>query len=348
MNARIIDHAPARPKVSIIMLIYNSAPYLHASISAILRQKTDFDIQLVLSDDNSSDKATVELCKRYAEAFPDKITLILHSENQGIPHNFMDAHSMCRGQYIAMCDADDYWCDKHKLQTMVRYMDKHPECALSFHRVINYYEDNGTKSMSNGNQHKADYSLADLCHGNFITNCSVMYRKTACQTVPDDVNDILLCDYAMHLLAAQHGTIHYFRKPMAVYRKRSDALWTGVKATQRYRDALRARDFGLKLLKSQANDECYRIMVDNYTTNALACLTAAKAENIVMDDINERLMQLHPEWTENDISEKLAARIATRHHTAWKTRLRTAASSLRAAASRLVPIPKITPLLKDV
>lgn len=345
MNAYTIDNAPAHPKVSIIMLVYNSARFLHTSISAILRQKTDFDIQLVLSDDCSTDKDTVDLCRKYVNAFPDKITLICHKENHGIPRNFLDALSVCRGQYIAMCDADDYWCDKHKLQIMVDYMDRHPECALSFHRVINYYEDNGTKSLSNGNQHKNDYGLADLCRGNFITNCSVLYRKTACSVIPDEIADILLCDYAMHLLTAMNGSIHYFKKPMAVYRKRADALWTGVKATRRYRDALKVREFGMKLLKSQPFTDNYMLMVDNYTANALSCLATAKSEGATMDDIRHRLKQLHPEWSEQALEEKIAERISNRRHNDWKTQVLNVTSDLRAFVSRFVPLPKIKPLI---
>ncbi len=327
------------------MLSYNSGAFLPVSISAVLSQKAAFDIQLVISDDCSTDKATIDICHKYAEAFPDKVTLITHDANQGIPRNFLDALSACKGEYIAMCDADDYWCCDIKLQTMVEYMDHHPDCTLSFHRVINYYEDSGTKSLSNGAQRRVDYTLSDLCAGNFITNCSVLYRKSAITDVPDTVGEILLCDYAMHLLFATKGTIHFFPKPMAVYRKRSDALWTGVKATQRYRDALRVREFGLKLLESAKLDDNYNIMAENYTSNAISCLAAAQVEGIEMTDIEQKLLSLHPYWTKDEIARKVKAKLNSAHKKGLSEKVAQMASALRSLISRIVPLPKVKPLI---
>ena len=331
MGKYVSDNTGGSPMVSVIMLTYNSAPFLPLSVGGVLGQKTEFDVQLVLSDDCSTDGITTEMCRRYARRHPDRITLLTHDTNCGIPGNFLDAYSACKGRYVAMCDADDYWFYSRKLAVMVDYMERHAECAVAFHRVVNYYEDTGEKSLSNGGLREGDYPLARLCRGNFITNCSVLYRRGLCPTPPAWVGGLLLCDYAMHLLHGLHGTIHYFRRPMAVYRKRSDALWTGVKAAKRLADALSVREKALALPLPQDAMTC---MEENYTRSALAYLAEAGSDEAV----EQRLMALHSQWGREDVAAEVER---------YRSRLRPAPmsrrlmSGMRGMISRLMPLPRV-------
>ncbi len=342
MPIDIIDHTPDKPKVSVIMLVFNSAPYLPASISGILRQKAPFDVQLVISDDCSTDGKTTELCREYARRFPEKITLITSDANRGIPRNFLDAHAACKGEYIALCDADDYWCYESKLRRMVAFMDANRDYSLCFHRVINYYEDKGTKSLSNGAQKKDTYNLSDLCAGNFITNCSVLYRRSACPEPPQWICEVILCDYAMHLLHAIHGKIRYFKKPMAVYRKRGNALWSGVKAVQRLHDALTVREKALNLLTDHPAE--LSIMTENYTRGAIAYMSAAQDEGIDTSCVRSKLLSVHAGWNDADVQKQVDEFRTLQRHNTSDPALRKIASAIRAAISWLVPVPKVKPV----
>lgn len=336
MAYTVIDQTPERPKVSVIMLAYNNEAFIRTGISSILRQEAPFDIQLVLSDDCSTD-STADICRDYAERFPGKVTLVAHDSNVGIPRNFLDAHKACKGEYIAMCDGDDYWCNPRKLAIMVEFMDANPDYSLAFHKVINSYEHNHTKSFSNGAQKSSDYTLADLCRGNFITNCSSLFRRSCCPTPPEWINDVLLCDYIMHLINAMHGKIRYFNRSWAVYRKHRKALWTGVKETQRLRDAIFVREKALQLLKGSNRAE-YDIMAGNYTTNALAYIVAAEACNEDSSAIKSRLMELHPDWTAPNLENAIAARRLVKAKPGMTRRI---ASTARAVVSRFIPLPKV-------
>lgn len=222
------------------MLAYNIGAYMEEAIRGVIRQQTSYPVQLVIAEDCSTDH-TLEICLRYQNQYPDIITLVRHEKNAGLQRNFIDAHRHCVGEYIAICDGDDYWTDKHKLQKMTDFMDSHPDYSTCFHRVVNYYEEDGSKSLSNGKQQTVS-TVIDLARNNFITNSSSLFRRKYYPEVPAWFAQITSCDYAMHLLNAQHGPIYYFRKPMAVYRKHGKGIWSEAASDKRLNASLiRAR-----------------------------------------------------------------------------------------------------------
>jgi len=63
------------PKLSISLITYNQRKYISQSIESALSQETDFDFEIVLSDDCSTD-GTKDICIDYKGKYPDKIRLI--------------------------------------------------------------------------------------------------------------------------------------------------------------------------------------------------------------------------------------------------------------------------------
>lgn len=141
-------------KVSVIMLAYNIENYIEIAIKGVLSQKTDYPVELIIGEDRSTDR-TYEICKRYQEKHPELITVIRHEKNLGYQRNYMETYKHCRGEYVAVCDGDDYWFDRRKLQRATDFLDTHSQFAICFHRVVNYYEEDGSKSLSNGHQRKS-------------------------------------------------------------------------------------------------------------------------------------------------------------------------------------------------
>ena len=66
------------PKVSICVQAYQHYKYLKDCIDGLLTQKTNFEYEILLGEDDSHD-GTRDLCIEYAKKYPHKIRLFLHS-----------------------------------------------------------------------------------------------------------------------------------------------------------------------------------------------------------------------------------------------------------------------------
>ena len=236
-------------KVSVSIITYNHREYIAQAIESALMQETDFEYEIVIGEDDSSD-GTREIVLAYKEKYPDKIRLFLNDREDviyinGKPtgrRNFANNFKHTQGQYIAYLDGDDYWTSPHKLQRQADFLDAHPECTICFHDVAKHFEADGLKPRRpapRDRQKFAWYTLEDLLERNFITMCSVMYRNGVVPHFPDWFYTTPLADWPCHILHAQHGRIGYIDEMMAVYRVHGGGTWSRVLVSERRKGVIR-------------------------------------------------------------------------------------------------------------
>lgn len=92
------------PRLSVIVPVYKSEPYLEECVESILAQ-TFTDFELILVEDGSPDRSG-KLCDELALKFPDKIKVI-HKENGGAASARNAGLAIARGEYIGFIDSDD-------------------------------------------------------------------------------------------------------------------------------------------------------------------------------------------------------------------------------------------------
>lgn len=110
------------PVVSVNMITYNHEPYIRQAIEGVMMQKADFEFELVIGEDCSSDK-TREICFEYQRRYPDKIRVLWAEQNvYKLGGNSRRCLAHSRGEFIAFCEGDDYWIDPLKLQKQVAVM----------------------------------------------------------------------------------------------------------------------------------------------------------------------------------------------------------------------------------
>lgn len=109
--ASVAASAPASPAapgtddglVSVIVPVYNVAPYLRACVDSVLAQ-IHRDLQVVLVNDGSTDDCPA-ICDEYAAA--DMRVEVVHQDNAGLSAARNAGIDRARGAYLAFVDADD-------------------------------------------------------------------------------------------------------------------------------------------------------------------------------------------------------------------------------------------------
>jgi glycosyltransferase involved in cell wall biosynthesis len=108
----------ATPLVSVLMITYNHAEYLAEAIEGIVSQQCGFQFELIIGEDASMD-ATRRIALDYQQRYPEIIRVIHSAANVGMNANGGRIFSRARGEYVAYCEGDDYWCSPHKLARQV-------------------------------------------------------------------------------------------------------------------------------------------------------------------------------------------------------------------------------------
>jgi glycosyltransferase involved in cell wall biosynthesis len=213
------------PKLSISLITYNQREYISQSIDSALSQVTDFDFEIVLSDDCSTD-GTRDICIEYKERYPDKIRLILHEKNIGAVKNYISTYQACNGEYVAYLEGDDYFTDINKLQKQVDFLETNSDYVICCHHVkkVNENDESSGKLLPD---YPDTLSVNDLCEGDFISTASCVVRNNLLDEIPDWIYNFLGCDWTFDILNAEKGKIKFLPDVMAAYRVHPDGLWSG-------------------------------------------------------------------------------------------------------------------------
>ena len=223
-----------KPKVSVCMITYNHEKYIAQAIESVLIQKTDFDYELVIGEDFSTDK-TREIVIKYQKKYPNKIKLILNKENLGMMPNFIQTLKACKGEYIALLEGDDYWTDPHKLQKQVDFLENNIDFVICFHnaRTLNQKTGDYSKLFFYGKQKKV-WELDDLLRNNFIPTLTCVFKNHLFDKFPRWYYHAFPGDWPLHIINARYGKIGYIDKIMATYRHHDKGVVTGSNPIHNY------------------------------------------------------------------------------------------------------------------
>lgn len=226
------------PKVSVMVLTYNHEDFIRKTLTSILEQKTDFDFEILVGDDASTD-GTPGIIREFFEKYPDKIVPFLHEKNLGGfgKANTLHALEQAKGQYIAPMDGDDYWTDPLKLQKQADLLDAEPDVVACFHNAEIVFEDGSfPNEFVNPPDQKIITTVEDLIGEDevwYMATSAVMFRHGVINEYPRWFHESKSGDIPRYILLGKHGgKFKYINETMSVYRKNRH----GMSFTDAYHD----------------------------------------------------------------------------------------------------------------
>lgn len=215
--------------VAVYCLTYNHGKYIRKTLEGFVSQETDFDFRVIVHDDASTDN-TPEIMREFEEKYPDKFVMLYEDENQysrGVRISDI-IFPMIHEKYIAFCEGDDYWCDPHKLQIQVDYMESHPACTLCVHDTMVIDVEGNPIRRINERPIDIDYDANEVIAvgggGRFHTS-SFLANAELFKSKPEEFLINGIGDYPTSIYLSIHGYVHYVGRVMSCYRIGVPGSW---------------------------------------------------------------------------------------------------------------------------
>lgn len=207
-------------KVSILLPVYNHAPYLVQALESI-KSQTFGDFEAIVWDDGSTDDS-YNVARDWIENNGGaRFRLFQHENavNRGQEATRNLALLKTSGQYICLLDSDDFWLPQ-KLAEQVQILDLNPDAGLAYGRckiwaeaAAKYIGDSTKGALPEG------YVFETLVRGNFISACTVMFRRSALrENAPFQSKYGAIGEFPLWLDIARRMRIVAIDQPLAVWR----------------------------------------------------------------------------------------------------------------------------------
>lgn len=154
--------------VSVIMPTFNSSKFMAESIDSILNQ-TYKNLELIITDDCSTDGKTQQIIREYAEK-DSRVKAFFFTDNQGPGCSRNKCIEEAKGRYISFCDSDDRWM-ADKLERQIKYLQE-KDCCLTFSSYWECDEQNNEIGIVIAPER---LTLTDLKHDNKIGCLTALY-----------------------------------------------------------------------------------------------------------------------------------------------------------------------------
>jgi glycosyltransferase involved in cell wall biosynthesis len=230
MNSTVLINSNIKPLVSVCMITYNQDDYIMQAIEGVLMQVTDFDIELIISNDYASDDTDKHI-KHIIDTNPKGhlISYFEQKENIGMMSNFTFALKQCKAKYIAICEGDDYWTDPLKLQKQVDLLESKPDITVCFTQA-EVLTNLGLMSHQISPEFiENEFSYSQLLrHNNFITTASVVFRRPNKFNIPQWFLKVPYGDMGLYKLLSNSDSFYGLKVTTSVYRVHDKGVYSGM------------------------------------------------------------------------------------------------------------------------
>ncbi len=215
------------PLVSVCITAYNIEKYIGECIESILKQKVNFDYEIIIGNDGSTD-GTLHICETYQQQHPN-IRILKHEQNVGIMPNTIDTLEQSQAKYIALMDGDDVWIDEYKLQKQIDFLESNPEYVHVFHDAhisdasLNYQSLFSERYPNR--DYKQPFSVEQVVKWRVIGATSSYVFRNYNKPYPKWGRQLTAGpEVYLFILALQNGKIKYMSDIMSVYRVRNEGF----------------------------------------------------------------------------------------------------------------------------
>lgn len=217
------------------MPCFNVEKTLGRALDSIIRQKTDFDYEVLIINDGSTDETKIVIDKYTAKY--SQIKSLDNENNLGNAKSFKRGLEAAVGDYFAVLDGDDFYTVRDKLQRQVNFLDgdKRGEYGVVAHKYLAVYSDGAIREDWNLFNTYRDYSFCDFIIQKFYFHTSTIMYRNYFRGLEIPVLEIQRGDTIRTLISmnASYGKIKILDFVGAAYFLNPEGIWSSLDSEDR-------------------------------------------------------------------------------------------------------------------
>ena len=260
-------------------MTYNHSEYIEDAMNGFCIQETSFPYVCCIVDDCSND-GEQQIIKNYIhehfilETVPEnydygEVIFARHKKNFNCYFAVIllkqNHYSIRKGktkyfskwrtnaQFEAICEGDDYWIAKNKLQRQTEFLLNHDNYVLCTH-AFQKLEEKSLGPVINNSPSPFSYNLERSLHNWFTQPLTALYRLDAYPSEEEISKYKNYMDNHLFYLILRKGLAYHIGECMGVYRITGKGVWTSISKTKAYKSDL----FSYMELYRQNNDNLLR------------------------------------------------------------------------------------------
>lgn len=221
------------PTVSVLIPAHNEEENIASAIESAIFQKTDFDVEIIVIDDGSTDQT--EAVARSYELIHPNLRIIKNETRSGKGFSVRTAYNSARGKYVHVLDADDVFSNWDKLQRQVEILERRSDCFAVAHNALIVFSNNSVRIAPDI---KADavFNYVDCYNYRFYCHTSSCLFRRLEGGLPDYfVLDTMRGDTAFfyyHAFTAKKS-VYVMNRVMSIYNDHGAGIWSSLDERQK-------------------------------------------------------------------------------------------------------------------
>lgn len=215
--------------VSILCATLNHERFIRDALGGFLAQQCATPFEVVVRDDASTD-GTVAIVQEFVDAYPGVVRLVAEPVNRWAEIKPIGALTpLARGEFVALCEGDDYWVDDERIDRQVAILRANPDAVLVYHDAVSVRGDEVVRESKLMPVAVGGMSGRDMLLGGMAPMPTMMYRNID-QVPVEFERHMLNFDQFLHVRLGRHGRAICEDRVGAVHRLHDHSAWFAATA----------------------------------------------------------------------------------------------------------------------
>jgi glycosyltransferase involved in cell wall biosynthesis len=207
-----------RPKISVLMTVFNAGIFLKPAIDSLLAQ-TYRNFEIIIIENGSTDNS-----RKTIHSYNDeRLKIFEYDQNIGRTPALIKAFEEANSEYIAIQDADDI-SKPQRFELQIAYMINNPEIVL-LGTSFSYINEYGQTIERHSPPRNPEELYQNLSYANNMAHSSALFRRSTAKNVGGYPADLSYAqDYGLWIRLAKTGLVANLPQELVSIRKHVNRL----------------------------------------------------------------------------------------------------------------------------